>query len=177
VRGTDDSGRAFDEVAIGETFSRTVTVTETHLVLGAGLIGDFNPHHTDETYARGRRFGTRVLHGMLTSALMGAPVGMYFYGTAIAYLEHNARFVAPVRPGDTLTMTWTIVALDPKPKHHGGVVTLRGVARNQNRVIVAEAEGKIMVGGSKRISSGREAMPATAAEKSQRRAPRKKLTR
>ena len=147
MRGTDDSGKAFDEVTIGETFSRTVTVTETHLVLGAGLIGDFNPHHTDEMYARGRRFGTRVLHGMLTSALMGAPVGMYFYGTAIAYLEHNARFVAPVRPGDTLTTTWTIVALDPKPKRHGGVVTLRGVARNQQDVIVAEAEGKIMVGG------------------------------
>jgi acyl dehydratase len=173
VRGTDDSGKAFDEVAIGETFSRTVTVTETHLVLGAGLIGDFNPHHTDETYARGRRFGTRVLHGMLTSALMGAPVGMYFYGTAIAYLEHNARFVAPVRPGDTLTTTWTIVALDPKPKHHGGVVTLRGVARNQNRVIVAEAEGKIMVGGSKRISGDRERSARSPRTRSQsRRAPR-----
>ena len=44
---------------------------------------------------------------MLTSAVMGAAVGMYFHGTAIAYLEHNARFLAPVRAGDTLTTTWT----------------------------------------------------------------------
>ena len=145
MRGTDDSGKAFDEVAVGESFSRTVTITETHLVLGAGLIGDFNPHHTDEVYAKGQRFGTRVLHGMLTSAVMGAPVGMYFYGTAIAYLEHNARFVAPVRPGDTLTTTWTITALDAKPKHRGGIVVLRAVARNQDGVTVAEAEGRIMV--------------------------------
>ena len=97
-------------------------MTDTHLVLGAGLIGDFNPHHVDDEYAKGTRFGTRILHGMLTSALMGAPVGMYFHGTAIAYLEHNARFTAPVRAGDTLTTRWTVTARDDKPKHGGGIV-------------------------------------------------------
>jgi acyl dehydratase len=94
-------------VAVGDHFARSLTVTETHLVLGAGLIGDFNPHHVDETYAQQSRFGTRILHGMITSAIMGAPVGMHFHGTALAYLEHNTRFTAPVRAGDTLTTTWT----------------------------------------------------------------------
>ena len=121
----DGSGKHFDEVAIGTTFASTLTITETHLVLGAGLIGDFNPHHANEVYATSSRFGTRVLHGMLTSAVMGAAVGMYFHGTAIAYLEHNARFLAPVRPGDTLTTTWTIVELLAKPKHGGGIVVLK----------------------------------------------------
>ena len=74
-------------------------------MLGAGLIGDFNPHHVDESYAKGTRFGTRILHGMLTGAIMGAPLGMYFHGTAIGFLEHNVRFIAPVRAGDTLTTT------------------------------------------------------------------------
>ena len=37
----------------------------------------------------GSRYGTRILHGMMTSALMGAAVGMYFHGTAVAYLEHS----------------------------------------------------------------------------------------
>ena len=143
--GFDDSGAWYDDVAIGDTFARTVTVTDTHLVLGAGLIGDFNPHHVDDEYAKGTRFGTRILHGMLTSALMGAPVGMYFHGTAIAYLEHNARFAAPVRAGDTLTTRWTVLARDDKPKHDGGVVILEGVCRNQKGVVVAEATGKILV--------------------------------
>ena len=44
----DGSGRWYDEVRVGDRFSRTVTITETHLVLGAGLIGDFNPHHVDD---------------------------------------------------------------------------------------------------------------------------------
>jgi acyl dehydratase len=145
MNGNEGSGAWYDEVSVGDHFARTLTVTETHLVLGAGLIGDFNPHHVDETYAQGSRFGTRILHGMLTSAIMGAPVGMHFHGTALAYLEHNTRFTAPVRAGDTLTTTWTVSELLPKPKQGGGIVVLRGVAMNQEGVVVAEALGKILV--------------------------------
>jgi acyl dehydratase len=141
----DASGHSYDEVAVGDSFSRSITITDTHLVLGAGLIGDFNPHHVNEEYAKSSRFGTRILHGMITSALMGAPVGMYFHGTAIAYLEHAARFKAPVRAGDTLTTTWTITDRHDKPKHGGGVVVLHGVCRNQEGTVVAEADGKMLV--------------------------------
>jgi 3-hydroxybutyryl-CoA dehydratase len=143
--GMDQSGHWYDEVEVGATFSRTITITDTHLVLGAGLIGDFNPHHVNDEYAKGSRFGTRILHGMITSALMGAPVGMYFHGTAIAYLEHAARFKAPVRAGDTLTSTWTVIDMHAKPQHGGGVVVLSGVCRNQHGVVVAEADGKMLV--------------------------------
>ena len=101
----DDSGRWYEDVKVGDSFSRSITITDTHLVLGAGLIGDFNPHHVNDEFAKGSRYGTRILHGMMTSALMGGVVGMYFHGTAVAYLEHAARFKAPVRAGDTLTTT------------------------------------------------------------------------
>jgi acyl dehydratase len=136
----------YDEARVGDTFSAAVTITETHLVLGAGLIGDFNPHHVDETYARKARYGGRILHGMLTSAIMGAPVGMYFHGTAIGYLEHNVRFVAPVRPGDTIRTTWVIVDKSDKPKHGGGIVSLDGECRNQDGTVVATAQAKMLVG-------------------------------
>ena len=138
-------GRWFDELAVGDTFGSTVTITETHLVLGAGYVADFNPLHVDEEFARKSRFGGRILHGMLTSALMGGPVGMYFHGTAIAYLEHNARFLAPVRPGDTLCIAWSIARLVPKPAHGGGIVEMTGTASNQEGIVAAEATGKIMV--------------------------------
>lgn len=84
-------GRSYDETAVGETFGGALIVTETHLVLAAGLFGDFNPLHVDETHAAGTRFGGRVLHGPFTAALMSAPAGMYFHSTAIAYLELEAR--------------------------------------------------------------------------------------
>lgn len=148
--GIQGSGVRYDDAQIGDAFSAAVTITETHLVMGAGLIGDFNPHHIDDTYARGSRYGGRILHGMLTSAIMGAPVGMYFHGTAIGYLEHNVRFVAPVFPGDTLTTTWTIVEKLDKRKHDGGIVVLKGECRNQHDTVVATAEARMLAGNSHR---------------------------
>ena len=139
----DDSGHWYDDVRTGDVFSRSITITDTHLVLGAGLIGDFNPHHVNDEYAKGLRFGTRILHGMMTSALMGAAVGMYFHGTAVAYLEH--RRLEPGRVGDTLTTTWTVTGRHDKPKHGGGVVTLEGVCRDQHGTVVAEADAKMLV--------------------------------
>lgn len=138
-------GRWFDELRVGESFASTLTITEAHLVIGAGYVADFNPLHVDEEFARKSRFGGRILHGMLTSAIMGGPVGMHFHGTAIAYLEHNARFLAPVRPGDTLTIAWRIDRLVPKPAHGGGIAELSGTATNQQDVVTTQATGKIMV--------------------------------
>ena len=71
-------GHSYEEVSVGDSFQTSLTVTETHLVKGAGLFGDFNPLHVDETFAAASRFGGRILHGPLTSALISAPVGMFF---------------------------------------------------------------------------------------------------
>ena len=138
-------GKWYDEVALEERFGSRLTVTETHLVLGSGLFGDFNPLHVDDAHAARSRFGSRILHGPFTSALISAPAGMYFHGTAIAYLEHNCRFKAPVRPGDTLRTTWTIVERLDKPKHGGGILALRARCENQHGDTVAEADGKMLV--------------------------------
>jgi acyl dehydratase len=145
MNGLVGSGRWFDELAINDAFSSALTNTETHIVMGAGLIGDTNPHHMNAEYAKAKRFGTPVLHGMLTSAIMGAAVGMYFHGTAVAYLEHRVRFLAPVRAGDTLTTTWTIRELVDKPKHGAGVVVVTGQATIQTGEVVAEAEARMLV--------------------------------
>ena len=138
-------GKWYDEVAVGATFGASLAVTEAHLVLGSGLFGDFNPLHIDEEFARQSRFGGRILHGPFTSALIAAPAGMYFAGTAIAYLEHACRFKAPVRAGDTLTTVWTIADKSDKPKHGGGIIGMRGEAKNQHGEVVVEADGKMLV--------------------------------
>jgi len=138
-------GKWYDEVAVGDRFGTRLTVTEAHLVLGAGLFGDFNPLHVDEEFAKRSRFGTRILHGPFTSALVSAPVGMHFSGTAIAYLAHACRFKAAVLPGDTLATEWTVLEKLDKPKHRGGICVLRGAATNQRGETVIEADGKILV--------------------------------
>ena len=138
-------GKWYDEVSVGESFGAGLTVTEAHLVLGSGLFGDFNPLHVNEEFARRSMFGTRILHGPFTSALVAAPVGMYFSGTALAYLEHACRFKSPVRPGDTLDTQWTVTEKIDKPKRKGGIVVMRCVSRRQDGEVAVEAEGKLLV--------------------------------
>ncbi len=143
-------GRGFNEICIGDPYETTMTITETHLVLGAGLFGDFNPLHTNQRFAEQSRFGNRIAHGYLTTSFMAAQLGMLFHGTAIAYVEHTSRFLAPVMAGDTLTIRWTVDALDDKPKHQGGMVSLSGICTNQDGTRVAEAEAKMLVADNPR---------------------------
>lgn len=138
-------GKWYDEVKLGEVFGTSLTVTETHLVLGSGMFGDFNPLHVDEEFSKKSMFGGRILHGPFTSALVAAPVGNFFAGTALAYLEHSCRFKSPVRAGDTLATRWTVREKLDKPRHKGGICVLVGQATNQRNELAVECEGKILV--------------------------------
>lgn len=138
-------GKAFNEIEIGDTFGGSMTVTETHIVLAAGMFGDFNPLHINQQFSEQTRFGGRILHGVFTSALIGAYMGPYYAGTALGYLEQGCHFKAPVQAGDTITTTWTINEKIDKPAQNGGITVMTAVAYNQNGVLVAEANGKMLV--------------------------------
>lgn len=139
------TGKGFNQLTLGDTFQNSWTLTETHVVLGAGLFNDFNPLHVNQTFAASSRFGGRIAHGYLTSNAMAALLGMVFHSTAIAYVEHSIRFTHPVRIGDTLTVKWSVAALDEKPKVGGGLVTLRGTCVTQDGDEVADAQAKMLV--------------------------------
>lgn len=91
------------EIQVGDSAKFTKTITETDLTLFAGISGDFNPYHVDEVAAATGRFGGRVVHGMLTSSLICTVLGMHVPGAGTIHLEQRLRFLAPVRPGDTVT--------------------------------------------------------------------------
>src|SRR5262245_13774010 len=60
----------FEDFQVGEQFhSPATTLTETHFVGFAGLTGDQHPIHYDDAYAKTTRFGQRVAHGLLLTAL------------------------------------------------------------------------------------------------------------
>ena len=138
-------GKAFDEITRGETFGQSLTIDASHISRACGMFGDFNPLHSDAQFCASSRFGRPILHGPMTSAFMSASIGMYFYGTAVAYLEHNCRFVAPVFAGDTLSVQWTITQTLDKPRSNGGIAVLRGECKNQRGEQIAEASGKILL--------------------------------
>ena len=60
---------------VGQRASLSKTVTEEVIDSYAEIVGDFNPLHVDEAYARKSRFGGRIAHGMFTGGLISAVLG------------------------------------------------------------------------------------------------------
>jgi len=63
-------------VVPGESVSFSKTLTETDLVLFAGITGDFDPIHVDEAYARTTPLGRRIAHGALVLGLCSTVAAM-----------------------------------------------------------------------------------------------------
>lgn len=79
-----------------------MTVTDEHIELFARLSGDRNPVHFDDAFARRLGFDGRIAHGAVTASLLSAMLGMELPGPGAIFLEQRVRFLAPVRPGDTI---------------------------------------------------------------------------
>jgi 3-hydroxybutyryl-CoA dehydratase len=98
-----------EDIRVGMTADYRKTLTETDVVLFAGLTGDNNPMHIDEEFACSTRFGGRIVHGLLTSSLLSSVIGMKLPGPGCIYMSQNLRFLKPVHIGDTVTARTTVV--------------------------------------------------------------------
>ena len=88
---------------VGQRARRTRLVRERDIALFTEISGDRNPIHYDAELAARSRFGGIVVQGGITSALLNALVAEDLPGPGTVFLELNLRFLAPVRPGDTIT--------------------------------------------------------------------------
>lgn len=104
-----DLGKTYDDLNIGDMSSFRKTVTETDVVMFAGLTGDFNPVHIDEIYANSGPFGRRIAHGMLTMSLLTNVLGNKFPGLGTVILDVQCRFKAPVYIGDTVEVQVKVI--------------------------------------------------------------------
>lgn len=105
--------RFFNDLSIGDFDEYRKTITETDVVLFAGLTGDNNPMHIDEEFASQTRFGGRIAHGMLTASFLSTVLGMKMPGPGCIYMGQNLRFLKPVHIGDTVTARATVMELFP----------------------------------------------------------------
>ncbi len=88
-------GKYFEDFVIGETFEPPGrTITESDVMLFAGLSGDYKQVHTDDEYCKKHSiYKTRIAHGLFGLALVEGlkfREGV-FEGTALASLEMIAQ--------------------------------------------------------------------------------------
>jgi acyl dehydratase len=98
---------------VGQTATRTLTLTGDHVRKYAEISGDYNPLHFDDAFAAGTRFGRLVVQGGLTTGLLHALVAMDMPGPGTVFLSQNWKFTAPVYIGDTITAEGEIVSVHP----------------------------------------------------------------
>lgn len=101
-----------EDIEIGMSRSLRKTVTDRDIELFAEVSTDRNPVHLDDDYARDTIFQGRIAHGMLTAGLISAVIGEQLPGHGAVYLGQSLKFMAPVRPGDTVLAEVTVTAVD-----------------------------------------------------------------
>lgn len=126
---------------IGQSATLRKTITETDIILFAGISGDANPVHIDEIAARESRFGRRIAHGMLGAGLISAVIGMHLPGPGTIYLNQNLAFRSPIYIGDTVTAYAEIKSLrDDKP-----IATLITKVLNEEGKTLIEGEAIVLL--------------------------------
>jgi 3-hydroxybutyryl-CoA dehydratase len=125
---------------VGDSASRTKTITDADVQDFARASGDTNPVHLDEDYAATTRFGRRIAHGMLTGSLISAVLGNDLPGNGSIYLGQEFKFKAPVFIGDTITATVEVTAYREEKR----IATLKTTCTNQEGVVVLEGEAVVI---------------------------------
>lgn len=141
-------GNYFEEFEIGDTVESTGrTITETDIVIFAGLSGDYNQLHTDAEFAKGTIFGERVAHGLLgLSVASGLAQRLGFIeGTAQAFRELSWKFRGPILIGDTIRARFVVREKKQMRRLGGGLVTFDVAVLNQQDEVVQKGTWKILI--------------------------------
>ncbi len=104
-------GKTVDELRVGDSAEFSKTVSESDIYLYAGVTGDFNPAHVNESYAEKTFFKTRIAHGMLVAGFISTVLANKLPGPGTIYIRQELDFLAPVHIGDTITARVEVVEI------------------------------------------------------------------
>lgn len=102
------------DIQVGQTATRSLTLTQKHVDMYAEMTGDYNPLHFDENFARHTKFGGLIVQGGLTTGILNALVAMDMPGPGTVFLSHDFKFTGPVYIGDTITAEAEVLKVHPE---------------------------------------------------------------
>lgn len=101
-----------EDLEVGMMRHLRKTITDRDIALFAEVSTDHNPVHLDEEYAQYTIFEGRIAHGMLTAGLISAVIGEQLPGHGTIYMGQSLKFLAPVRPGDSVLAEVSVREID-----------------------------------------------------------------
>ncbi|MBI6871117.1 MaoC family dehydratase [Clostridium aciditolerans] len=133
-------GLTIDQIKVGDKVSVEKTISETDVYLFAGITGDLNPAHVNQTASEKTMFKSRIAHGILVSGFISACLGMHLPGPGTIYMGQQLKFTAPVYIGDTIKAEVEVIEMNVEKNR----VKLRTVCTNQNGKVVVDGEALVM---------------------------------
>jgi 3-hydroxybutyryl-CoA dehydratase len=130
------TGKSIDQIQVGDSAEFTKTVSESDVYLFAGVTGDLNPAHINESYAEKTFFKGRIAHGMLPAGFISAVLGTQLPGPGTIYIRQELNFLAPVRMGDTITARVEATEVITEKKR----VRFKTTCTNQEGAVVLDGE-------------------------------------
>lgn len=103
-------------LAIGQSAETLRTVSQKDIEMFAEISGDHNSMHLDAAYAASTPFMGIIAHGMLSASFISAILGTTLPGKGSIYMGQNLKFIAPVRPGDTVRTVITVKEIDAEKR-------------------------------------------------------------
>jgi 3-oxoacyl-[acyl-carrier protein] reductase len=131
----------FEEINVGDTHSLTKTITEADVRKFVDMTGDDNPLHVNRAYAETTAFKDIVVHGMLGASFISTVIGTKLPGTGALWVSQNMEFLLPVRLGDVLTISCTVLKKHDRER----LLELDTRILNQNEKTVLTGQGKVKV--------------------------------
>lgn len=109
----------FDSIAVGDSMPSytSAPITRMQLARYAGASGDFNPLHTDETFARAIGLDSVIAHGMFVAGIAGEAVTSWIENKYLR--KFSVHFLSMTQPANlddfentrnraTVTVTGTV---------------------------------------------------------------------
>lgn len=119
---------------------------------------DYNPLHLDDEYMTSTgfgatRFGGIIMHGMTNFGLITRMLTDWLYPRGGIHRRLETRWLAPVRPGDTIQPRARLVRKQLTHKSRWAVLEVE--VRNQNDAVVATGEAQVEFPRDLRAALGR----------------------
>ena len=133
-------GFYFEELEVGQTDEFSKLVTESDILVFAGVSGDTNPVHLNHEFASETMFEERIAHGLLTASFISTVIGTKMPGPGCIYVSQNLKFKAPVKAGDLVTAQAMII--DMIPEKNFVVLSTKCLVGDK---VVLDGEATIMV--------------------------------
>jgi acyl dehydratase len=139
----------FEEFEVGQRIiTPGRTITESDIVIFAGLSGDYNQIHTNAEFSSKTPFGKRVAHGLLVLSIasgLAMQTGV-LEGTVIAFREiNNWKFSLPVFIGDTIHDELDIIETKSIPRLGGGSLIIEISVKNQRNEVTMKGTWTALV--------------------------------